>query len=91
MRNFKLLSLVFVLASMSLVACKNDGAVDTAKSSVEDLRSVPEASTTSVTAPNAAAASNGRRKSKSQVHIHKHWIRAFDYLKRKRFMWMYST
>ena len=51
MKNFKLLSLVFVLATMSLVSCKNDGAVDTAAAAVEDLRSVPTANTTSTTAP----------------------------------------
>ncbi len=55
MRNFKLLSLVFVLASMSLVACKNDGAVNTAEAAVEDLRSVPSAATTTT---NAAAATS---------------------------------
>jgi len=56
MRNFKLLSLVFVLAAMSLVSCKNEGAVETANAAVEDLRSVPEATTTNANATNANAA-----------------------------------
>ena len=56
MKNFKLLSLVFVLVSMSLVACKNDSAVNTAEAAVEDLRSVPTAATTSATATSADAA-----------------------------------
>jgi len=58
MRNFKLLSLVFVLAAMSLVSCKNDGAVEAVNATtnaVEDLRSVPAATTTNANATNAAA------------------------------------
>ena len=57
MKNFKLLSLVFALATMSLVSCKNDGAVNTAEAAVEEVRSVPSAATTNNANPatNAAA------------------------------------
>ena len=56
MKNFKLLSLVFALATMSLVSCKNDGAVNTAEAAVEDVRSVPSAATTNQTATTPPAA-----------------------------------
>ena len=56
MKNFKLLCLVFALATMSLVSCKNDGAVSTAEAAVEDVRNVPTATTNAATnAANPAA------------------------------------
>jgi len=55
MKNFKLLSLLFVLATMSLVSCKNDSAVNTAEAAVEEVRSVPSAATTNDAVTNAAA------------------------------------
>lgn len=55
MKNFKLLSLLFVLATMSLVSCKNDSAVNTAEAAVDDVRNVPTA-TTNATTTNAANA-----------------------------------